>query len=53
MSLGLHKIEWYCGIKNFTYGYFSALKKRVEYSLFKVISKDLVSIFLNKDLKYF
>ena len=48
--LDYRKIEWYCGIKRFTYGYFSVLKKIVDYSLVQVILKDLVSIFFNKDL---
>ena len=37
----------------FTYGYFSVLKKMVEFSQVKVISKDLVNIFFNIDFKYF
>ena len=35
--------EWYCGINSFT-RHFSVIKKMVEYSLVKVISKDLVKI---------
>ena len=46
-------IEWYCGVNSFTYGYFSVLKKMVEYSQVKVISKDLVNIFFNIDFKCF
>ena len=39
------KIEWYCGIKSFIHRYFSVLKKMVEYSLVKVISKHLLKNF--------
>ena len=47
--LDYRKIEGYCVVKSFFYGYFFVLKKMVEYSLVEVISKDLVSIFFNKD----
>ena len=45
------KIERYCRMKSFTYGYFSVLKKMVDYFLAKVTPKDLVNSFLDKDLQ--
>ena len=45
------EIEWYCGIKSFTYGYFSVLMKMTGYSIVEVIPKDVVSTFFDKDLK--
>ena len=47
------RIEWNCGIKSFNYGYFYVLMKMVDYSLVKVIPKDLVSAFFDKNFKYF
>ena len=46
-------IDVVCGVNSFTYGYFSVLKKTVEYSQVKLISKDLVNIFFNIDFKCF
>ena len=47
------KTKWDCGIKSLNYEYFSVLKKTVEYSLVKVIPKDLGSIFFEKKFKRF
>ena len=51
--LNYSKIEWYWGIINFTFEYFSLLKEMLKYFLAKVIPEDLVSLFFDKDLKCF
>ena len=53
LVLGYGKTERYCGIESFTWGYSSVLKEMVEYSIVKVIPKDLVSTFFDKDFKCF
>ena len=53
MSMGLLYKWVVCGVNSFTNAYFSVLKKMVEYFQVKVISKDLVNIFFNIDVKCF
>lgn len=50
VELNCGKIEWCCGIKSFTYGYFPVLRKAVEYFLVKVVPKDLVKQFFDKGI---